>query len=56
MVLDQIITFAVLAACLGRFAWGRWRYDLVALCAMLAVVVAGIVPTEAALTGFGHPA
>ncbi len=56
MSLDQIITFAVLAACLGLFAWGRWRYDLVALCAMLAVVVAGIVPTADALSGFGHPA
>ena len=56
MSIDQIVTFAVLAACLVLFAWGRWRYDVVALAAMLAVVVAGIVPASDALTGFGHPA
>lgn len=56
MSFDQVITFVVLAACLCLFAWGRWRYDLVALSAMLAVVSAGIVPTADALAGFGHPA
>ncbi|KAF0808260.1 citrate transporter [Alcanivorax sp. S71-1-4] len=38
------------------FVWGRWRYDVVALMAMLAVVLAGWVPAEEALAGFGHPA
>ncbi len=53
---DQAIVFGVLAGCLAMFAWGRWRYDLVALVAMLAVVVAGLVPAKEALAGFGHPA
>lgn len=53
---DQAIVFAVLAGCLVMFAWGRWRYDLVALVAMLAVTVAGLVPVTEALAGFGHPA
>src|SRR5688572_23663305 len=33
-----------------------WRYDVVALMAMLAVVLAGWVPADDALAGFGHPA
>ena len=53
---DQAIVFGVLAGCLVMFAWGRWRYDLVALVAMLAVVTAGLVPAAEALAGFGHPA
>lgn len=53
---EQAIVFGVLAGCLAMFAWGRWRYDLVALVAMLAVVVAGLVPAKEALAGFGHPA
>jgi di/tricarboxylate transporter len=53
---QQITVFCVLAASLGLFAWGRWRYDLVAAAAMAVVVVAGIVPVAEALQGFGHPA
>ncbi len=36
--------------------WGRWRYDLVAFAALLIAVVAGVVPTGEAFSGFGHPA
>jgi di/tricarboxylate transporter len=36
--------------------WGRWRYDLVAFTALLAAVAAGVVPTDQAFAGFGHPA
>lgn len=52
----QIVVFAVLAAALGLFAWGRWRYDLVALAALLAATLAGVVPANEAFAGFGHPA
>lgn len=38
------------------FVWGRWRYDLVALFALLIVAVAGVVPAEQAFAGFGHAA
>jgi di/tricarboxylate transporter len=48
--------FVVLALALALFVWGRWRYDLVALAALLAVAMAGIVPAESAFSGFGHPA
>jgi di/tricarboxylate transporter len=38
------------------FVWGRWRYDVVALFALLIVAVAGVVPAEQAFAGFGHAA
>jgi len=54
--LDQILAFAILAAALGLFVWGRLRHDIVALLILLAVIVAGLVPAEDAFDGFGHPA
>ena len=56
MTFEQIYVFAVLAGTLGLFVWGRWRYDIVALIALVAVVLAGIVPAAEAFNGFGHPA
>lgn len=53
---DQLIVFAVLAATLGLFVWNRWRYDIVALGALLVVTLAGIVPADQAFMGLGHPA
>lgn len=48
--------FAVLAGALILFLWGRWRYDVVALLALLAVAFAGVLPAEEVFLGFGHPA
>ena len=56
MTFPQVYILAVLAATLGLFIWGRWRYDVVALLALLAVVVGGLVPAKEAFVGFGHPA
>ncbi len=56
MTIDQILVLAVLAATLVFFVWGRWRYDVVALAALLMMVVLGIVPESRAFSGFGHPA
>ena len=36
--------------------WGRIRYDLVAFAALTIAVLSGLVDTEAAFAGFGHPA
>ena len=55
-MVDQIIVFAVLVAALALFVWERWRYDVVALMALLAVAVAGIIPAGQVFAGFGHPA
>ncbi|RMF08501.1 MAG: SLC13 family permease [Alphaproteobacteria bacterium] len=56
MTADQIAIFLILFASLLLFAWGRLRYDLVALIAMIATVALGLVPADEALSGFGHPA
>ncbi len=56
MTTAQIGMLALLLAILVLFAWGRWRYDVVALIGMLAVVMAGWVNADDALAGFGHPA
>lgn len=53
---EQIIVFAVLFGALVLFIWGKWRYDIVALMAMMAVVLPGIVSPDDAFRGFGHPA
>jgi di/tricarboxylate transporter len=41
---------------MGLFLWGRFRHDIVALLALMACVVTGLVPAEDAFAGFGHPA
>jgi di/tricarboxylate transporter len=56
MTADQIEILAVLAGTMGLFIWGRWRADFVALLALGAAVVLGLVPGEQAFLGFGHPA
>jgi di/tricarboxylate transporter len=53
---DQAVVFAILAATLVLFVWGRWRYDLVAVAALLLVFIAGLVPAGQVFLGFGHPA
>ncbi|TVR85397.1 MAG: SLC13 family permease [Trueperaceae bacterium] len=50
------MVFAVLAATLAMFVWGRWRYDLVAILALLALLATGVLPFEQAFQGFSHPA
>ncbi len=53
---DQIILFALFGGVFLFLLWGKWRYDLVAFIALLIALVLGVVPTEAAFSGFGHPA
>lgn len=53
---DSTLVFIVLGLTLVAFAWGRFRYDVVALTALLGSVMLGLVPAEDAFDGFGHPA
>lgn len=53
---EQLIVFGVLAATLVLFVWNRWRYDLVALGALLACALTGVVPADEVFAGIGHPA
>ena len=56
MTTDQILLFGLLLFIFGFLIWGRWRYDLVAFVALLLALLTGVVPTERAFSGFGHPA
>lgn len=52
MTLAQGFAFAIVIGMMALFAWGRWRYDLVAAMALLAAVTVGIVPPEETFKGF----
>jgi len=56
MTTEQILISIILFLAMLMFGWGRWRYDLVAMSALLIAVVVGIVPANNAFEGFGHPA
>lgn len=56
MTTPQTIAFAILGVTLVMFVWGRWRYDVIAVAALLAVVLTGLAPAAEAFLGFGHPA
>ncbi|HSR71816.1 MAG TPA: SLC13 family permease [Kiloniellales bacterium] len=56
MTADQILVFSILGGALILFAWGRLRYDLVAIIALLIAVLVGVVPADSSFSGFGHPA
>ncbi len=56
MTVDQMTTVAILAGAMILFVWNRWRYDVVAVMALLGGVALGVVPVEEAFSGYGHPA
>lgn len=55
-MLPQVIIYLILLATLILFLWGRWRYDLVAAMALLAVALSGLITPEEVFLGFSHPA
>lgn len=52
MTLQQGLAFGLVGLTIGAFIWGRFRYDLVALVALVAGLAIGIIPAEAAFDGF----
>jgi di/tricarboxylate transporter len=52
MVSQQALAFAVIGTAVVLFAWGRFRLDLVAICALMAGVVLGVVRPSDAFSGF----
>ena len=56
MTAEQLQASALILATLGLFAWGRLRYDLVAILALIVAVYLGLVPAGQAFGGFVHPA
>jgi di/tricarboxylate transporter len=53
---DQALAVGILAATFVLFVWARWRYDVVALLALLAVTLTGLTSPADAFLGFIHPA
>jgi di/tricarboxylate transporter len=56
MTTDQLLILVILFATVAMFLWGHWRHDMVATGSLVACVLAGLVPANAAFSGFGHPA
>jgi di/tricarboxylate transporter len=52
MTLDQGLAFGLMGVTIALFLWGRFAYDAVALSALLAGVLLGIVPLDKAFAGF----
>ena len=52
MTVDQAIVFAIIGGTLVLFISNWWRFDLVALCALLVAVLTGVVPQDRAFSGF----
>jgi di/tricarboxylate transporter len=48
--------FCLLFLVFAFLVWGKLRYDLVAFISLIVALVIGVVPTEQAFSGFGHPA
>lgn len=53
---DQALIFSILGATIGLFLWGRLRHDVVALIALVACVVTGLIEGSQAFNGFAQPA
>ncbi|WP_449397072.1 SLC13 family permease [Devosia riboflavina] len=51
MTTPQILAFGIIFLMMVAFVWGRWRYDLIAVGALLAAVAVVIVAPEEAFSG-----
>ncbi|BBK41467.1 permease [Allostella vacuolata] len=56
MTTQQILALGIFGLTLAAFVWDRVRYDIVALAALAACVLAGLVEPDAAFAGFGNAA
>jgi di/tricarboxylate transporter len=56
MPFEQVTIIGILIGMIALFIWDRLRHDFVSLAALLACVLAGLVPAREAFAGFGHPA
>ncbi len=52
MNLQQWLSVTLLCAMMALFVWGRFRFDITAIIALLAGVALGLVPPEKAFAGF----
>ena len=51
MTLPQWLSIAILTGMMVLFVWGRFRYDVTAVIALLASLAVGVVSPEEAFAG-----
>ena len=56
MTFEQTALFILLFAVMGMFVWGRFRYDVIAIAALVIAVMIGVVPAKTAFSGFANSA
>ncbi|MHA1544749.1 MAG: SLC13 family permease [Alphaproteobacteria bacterium] len=56
MTLDQSLLFILLAGVIFMFIWGRYRYDVIAIGALVIAVVIGVIEPKDAFLGFANSA
>jgi di/tricarboxylate transporter len=54
LAFDQLLSVAVIIVMMAVLVWGRIRYDIVAVGALLVSLLIGIIPLEAAFSGFSN--
>jgi di/tricarboxylate transporter len=54
MTLPQALAFGLIGVTIAFFVWGRFRYDLISLAALLASVALGLTPARKAFDGFAN--
>ncbi|MEZ0496033.1 SLC13 family permease [Sphingomonas sp. IW22] len=52
MTTTQMLSIGLLVGMMGLFLWGRFRYDVTAILALLAGLALGLIDPKAAFTGF----
>ncbi len=56
MTIEQYLITGVLIVTLILFVWNKWRYDVVAMLALVTATLLGLVSQADMFLGFGHPA
>ena len=54
MTPQQGLSFALVGVTVILFVWGRWRYDLIALAALAAGLLIGVIPLKSAFAGLSN--
>lgn len=54
MTHQQALAFGLVLVTIGFFVWGRYRYDVISLVALLASVLLGLTPAKKAFEGFSN--
>ncbi len=54
MTLEQLLAFGLMAATVAAFVWGKLRFDLVALAALVIGALLGVIPADEMFSGFAN--